>query len=357
MMEEVAAQPVETEVQASSNNGSNVHEQPTASSDQFSTTLPQAEFQASSSTGTNHSSMNRQALFPTLESITSPAKIEEQADSFKKGPNMEQGIPLAGSYPQGVLNVVSKPQSPFDFSRLMSTSNSNPQSSFDFSHLSGTSNSNPQSLFSLPHLSGTSNSNPQSLFSLPHLSGTSNSNPQSLFNLHNTSDEPQGLFNLHNTSDKPQGLFNLHNTSDKPQAMVGEEIDTRIHGTTKSIRTEEVQTKISLRSVPPQKPMRDQTLKPDLQSSRKAGRNLQPAQIRALEDQEFESQLQTLYGESVACSSSDSLTVNLSCMHRVILHRLQQQLVKEALRFKFSQPGDDYDLEFTTKYGTWTSEH
>ncbi|KAH7351294.1 hypothetical protein BKA65DRAFT_550256 [Rhexocercosporidium sp. MPI-PUGE-AT-0058] len=50
---------------------------------------------------------------------------------------------------------------------------------------------------------------------------------------------------------------------------------------------------------------------------------------------DFEAILHSLYSGSVVQARPDATTVNLACLHRVALHRLQRDLVLEAMAFKY----------------------
>ncbi|KAL5321434.1 hypothetical protein ACEPPN_009392 [Leptodophora sp. 'Broadleaf-Isolate-01'] len=59
---------------------------------------------------------------------------------------------------------------------------------------------------------------------------------------------------------------------------------------------------------------------------------------------DFEAILHSLYSDSVVHSGADATIVNLACLHRVALHRLQRELVQEAIAFKYGGGGDAVGL-------------
>ncbi|KAG4436773.1 hypothetical protein IFR05_007748 [Cadophora sp. M221] len=50
---------------------------------------------------------------------------------------------------------------------------------------------------------------------------------------------------------------------------------------------------------------------------------------------DFEAILHSLYNDSVVNSRPEATVVNLACLHRVALHRMQRELVREAMVFKY----------------------
>ncbi|KAL5328122.1 hypothetical protein ACEPPN_005830 [Leptodophora sp. 'Broadleaf-Isolate-01'] len=67
------------------------------------------------------------------------------------------------------------------------------------------------------------------------------------------------------------------------------------------------------------------------------GENLQPTEVAALQNQDFESRLGSLYGKSLVNSDMKTgrTTVNLTGLNKIRLHRLQRKLLLEALRVKY----------------------
>ncbi|CZR51373.1 uncharacterized protein PAC_01248 [Phialocephala subalpina] len=60
-----------------------------------------------------------------------------------------------------------------------------------------------------------------------------------------------------------------------------------------------------------------------------------PEEFEAMKGDSFEKRLQEFYGETVICVNESSVKVNLASLQRIELHRLQRELVEEAIKFKY----------------------
>ena len=89
-------------------------------------------------------------------------------------------------------------------------------------------------------------------------------------------------------------------------------------------------------------------------ASRIPGYDVQETTILALEQANFEGKMRVLYDEAVLHTTNGHTTVNLACLHRVTLHRLQRQLVLDALKFKYDPASgtEEYRVHIQ-EYGTY----
>ncbi|KAL2071110.1 hypothetical protein VTL71DRAFT_12345 [Oculimacula yallundae] len=89
-------------------------------------------------------------------------------------------------------------------------------------------------------------------------------------------------------------------------------------------------------------------------TSNMVGQNLDPMTIQALHNSSLETRLQSLYSQSVISTSANTgiITVNLACLSRIRLHRLQKKLVGDAITTKYDKELPEASLNTSMNVAT-----